>query len=40
MVHVAADGAPPGVGDLAGGPVVVLDLATVSGSRNSIAGEG
>ena len=40
VVHAAADGAPPGVGDLAGGPVVVLYFASVCCSRGGIAGEG
>lgn len=39
VVYAAADGAPPGVGDLAGGPVVVFDFAAVCCSRGGITGE-
>ena len=39
IVHAAADGAPPGVGDLAGRPVVVLEFASVCSSGGSIACE-
>lgn len=40
VVHAAADGAPPGIGDLAGGPVVVFEFAAVGGSRGGVTGEG
>ena len=40
MVHATADGAPPGVGDLTGGPIVVFYFASVGCSSGNIACEG
>lgn len=40
MVHATADGAPPGVGNLARGPIVVFQFASVRCPSGDIAGEG